>query len=133
MEEPVKLLSMAEVAKCKERNRTVMVINNAVYDITAFLDDHPGGAEILIEQAGKDATDVFEDVGHSTDAKELMEKYKIGELVEEDRVQRTAKPSAISDTGNETNFSYWKLCAVSVALVAVATVLYRAYYIEKGH
>lgn len=31
---------------------------------------------------GKDATDAFEDVGHSSDAKKLMADYKIGELCE---------------------------------------------------
>lgn len=30
--------------------------------------------------AGKDATDEFEDVGHSDSAKEMMEKYYIGEV-----------------------------------------------------
>ena len=30
--------------------------------------------------AGKDATDDFEDVGHSDDAKEIMAKYYIGEI-----------------------------------------------------
>jgi cytochrome b involved in lipid metabolism len=35
-----------------------------------------------LEQAGNDGTEAFEDVGHSTDARELMKKYKIGELVE---------------------------------------------------
>lgn len=30
---------------------------------------HPGGEEVLIEQAGRDATEAFEDVGHSTDAR----------------------------------------------------------------
>ena len=30
--------------------------------------------------AGKDATEDFEDVGHSDDAKEIMEKYYIGEV-----------------------------------------------------
>ena len=43
---------------------------------------HPGGEEVLIEQAGKDATESFEDVGHSTDARDIMKKYKIGELCE---------------------------------------------------
>jgi len=28
------------------------------------------------------ATDAFEDVGHSTDARELMKKYAIGKLAE---------------------------------------------------
>lgn len=35
-----------------------------------------------MEQAGKDATEEFEDVGHSSDAREVMQKYKIGELIE---------------------------------------------------
>ncbi|CAG2058636.1 unnamed protein product [Timema podura] len=43
---------------------------------------HPGGEEVLLEQAGKDATEAFEDVGHSSDARGLMGKYKVGELVE---------------------------------------------------
>lgn len=33
-----------------------------------------------MEQAGKDGTEAFEDVGHSTDAREMMKKYKVGEL-----------------------------------------------------
>jgi cytochrome b involved in lipid metabolism len=35
-----------------------------------------------LEQAGGDGTEAFEDVGHSTDAREMMNKFKIGELVE---------------------------------------------------
>jgi len=47
-----------------------------------FCLQHPGGEEVLLEQAGKDATEEFEDVGHSSDAREVMQKYKIGELIE---------------------------------------------------
>lgn len=43
---------------------------------------HPGGEEVLMEQAGKDATEPFEDVGHSTDARELLKEYLIGTLPE---------------------------------------------------
>ncbi|KAJ0093401.1 hypothetical protein Patl1_25972 [Pistacia atlantica] len=43
-----------------------------VYDVTKFLEDHPGGDEVLLLATGKDATDDFEDVGHSSSAKELM-------------------------------------------------------------
>lgn len=35
----------------------------------SFIIQHPGGEEVLLEQAGKDATEAFEDVGHSTDAR----------------------------------------------------------------
>jgi cytochrome-b5 reductase len=51
-----------------------------VYDVTKYLEDHPGGAESLIEVAGKDATVTFEDVGHSADARETMESFLIGKL-----------------------------------------------------
>jgi cytochrome b involved in lipid metabolism len=43
---------------------------------------HPGGEEILIENAGDDATEAFEDVGHSSDAREMLKDYLIGELAE---------------------------------------------------
>jgi cytochrome b involved in lipid metabolism len=33
--------------------------------VTEYLDDHPGGAEVMLEQAGMDATDMFEDIGHT--------------------------------------------------------------------
>jgi hypothetical protein len=35
-----------------------------------------------LEQAGYDGTEAFEDIGHSSDARKIMKKYKIGELVE---------------------------------------------------
>lgn len=34
----------------------------------------------ILKFAGKDATDDFEDVGHSDSAREMMEKYYIGEI-----------------------------------------------------
>lgn len=46
---------------------------------------HPGGEEVLLEQAGRNASEAFEDVGHSSDAREMMLKYKVGELVESER------------------------------------------------
>ena len=42
------------------------------------ISQHPGGEEILIENAGEDSTENFEDVGHSSDAREMLEEYYIG-------------------------------------------------------
>lgn len=41
---------------------------------------HPGGEEVLREQAGGNATESFEDVGHSTDAREMASGMVIGEV-----------------------------------------------------
>ncbi|KAF7231823.1 hypothetical protein EG68_08569 [Paragonimus skrjabini miyazakii] len=46
---------------------------------------HPGGNIVLEEQAGGYATEPFEDVGHSEDAREMMKQYLIGELIPKDR------------------------------------------------
>lgn len=51
-----------------------------VYDVTKFLEEHPGGDEVLLEQAGGDATGSFNDVGHSKDAQEMTADYLIGYL-----------------------------------------------------
>ncbi|KAJ6828624.1 cytochrome b5 [Iris pallida] len=45
-----------------------------------FMDDHPGGDEVLLAATGKDATNDFEDVGHSNSAREMMDKYYIGDI-----------------------------------------------------
>lgn len=37
---------------------------------------------MITDVAGRDCTKEFDDVGHSSDAKKLMVKFKIGELVE---------------------------------------------------
>lgn len=51
--------------------------------MTRYLDDHPGGKEILLEVAGTNATDAFEDAGHSDEAREQMEPFCIGNLPSE--------------------------------------------------
>jgi cytochrome b involved in lipid metabolism len=48
--------------------------------VTKFLDEHPGGEEVLIESAGKDASKDFEVIGHSKAAQNLLRKYQVGVL-----------------------------------------------------
>lgn len=51
---------------------------NAERLCVSFPDEHPGGDEVLFNEAGKDATEAFEDVGHSDESRELLEKYEVG-------------------------------------------------------
>lgn len=62
---------------------------------------HPGGEEVLLEQAGRDGSEAFEDVGHSTDARELMLKYKIGEIVENERKPVKEKVNSWTNSASE--------------------------------
>ncbi|KOB73516.1 Cytochrome B5 [Operophtera brumata] len=77
-----------------------VLLEKAGQDATEPFEDHPGGEEVLLEKAGQDATEPFEDVSHSSDARSLMAKYKIGELVECDRV--TTKSAFAPQWSNDT-------------------------------
>ena len=39
-----------------------------------------GGEEVLLDVAGQEATEAFEDVGHSDEAREILEKLLVGDL-----------------------------------------------------
>lgn len=45
-----------------------------------YIPQHPGGDEVLLSEGGKDATEAFEDVGHSDDARALLPKMLVGEI-----------------------------------------------------
>jgi cytochrome b involved in lipid metabolism len=49
-----------------------------VYDVSKYLDDHPGGAEVMLDVSGQNADEFFEDIGHSGDARKELKKYLIG-------------------------------------------------------
>ncbi|KAK0750991.1 nitrate reductase [Schizothecium vesticola] len=55
------------------------VVNGQVYDGTAFLEGHPGGAASIIGAAGQDVTEEFMSI-HSDNAKAMMPTYHIGHL-----------------------------------------------------
>uniref|UniRef100_A0A673LE12 Cytochrome b5 n=1 Tax=Sinocyclocheilus rhinocerous TaxID=307959 RepID=A0A673LE12_9TELE len=76
----VKYYRLSEVEERNSFKSTWIIIHNKVYDVTKFLEEHPGGEEVLREQVGGDATESFEDVGHSTDAREMASSMVIGEL-----------------------------------------------------
>ncbi|XP_042511621.1 cytochrome b5-like [Macadamia integrifolia] len=75
-----KIYLFEDVAKHSQIKDCWLIISGKVYDVTSFMDDHPGGSEVLLSSTGKDATNDFEDVGHSDSAREMMEKYFIGEI-----------------------------------------------------
>ncbi|CAK1599257.1 unnamed protein product [Parnassius mnemosyne] len=125
MAQQIKLFTREEL-KCRNtRDDAILIIHNGVYDVTKFLDEHPGGEEVLLENAGKEATEPFEDVSHSSDARSLMQKYKIGELVEADRTQTKGAyaPQWSNDEAQEMgNMRAWM---VPIVLAVAATILYR--------
>ncbi|KAL4187462.1 hypothetical protein AMTRI_Chr09g39140 [Amborella trichopoda] len=101
-----------------------------VYDVTPFMDDHPGGDEVLLSSTGKDATNDFEDVGHSQDAKEMMNKYYIGEIdpstIPAKRVYQPAKQAAYNP--DKTSEFVIKILQFLVPLLILGLAVTIRYY-----
>ncbi|RWS01028.1 nitrate reductase-like [NADH] [Dinothrombium tinctorium] len=56
-----------------------IIVAGFVYNVTDFVDEHPGGAEEILHNAGKDVTSEFMRI-HSETAKQMLKQYKIGKL-----------------------------------------------------
>ncbi|KAK0245838.1 FMN-dependent dehydrogenase-domain-containing protein [Armillaria nabsnona] len=61
--------TLQQVAEHSTASSCWVIIKNSVYDVTDFLSEHPGGAQIILKYAGKDATLAYEQI-HPPDALE---------------------------------------------------------------
>lgn len=124
-------ITLEEVKKHNTRSSVWFVIHNKVYDVTKFMDEHPGGEEVLLEQAGKNASEIFEDVSHSADAKDLMKNYLVGELPENERTAEPVKQSTIKTEKKHFNDSdhslslTWAQWCITLAVSATVGLLVR--------
>ncbi|CAH7675848.1 putative cytochrome b5 [Phakopsora pachyrhizi] len=127
------------IEELKELNRSEnlhLSIHGKVYSIAKFLDDHPGGDEVLIsESGGKDATESFEDVGHSDEARSLMEKYYVGtcselgpkktRTVKSNDRSTDEKSSSMGDSSSSDGGGFGYLVPLAVL---IAYLSYRFYF-----
>uniref|UniRef100_UPI003AAD0DAF cytochrome b5 isoform X1 n=1 Tax=Centroberyx gerrardi TaxID=166262 RepID=UPI003AAD0DAF len=125
----VKYFRLTEIEEQNTFKSTWIIINHKVYDVTKFLEEHPGGEEVLREQAGGDATESFEDVGHSTDAREMAGSLLIGELHPDDR-DKIAKPAESLVTTIHDQQSWWSNWLIPCLAAAIVTLMYRMYVTE---
>ncbi|EEZ99897.1 uncharacterized protein LOC656171 [Tribolium castaneum] len=92
-----RLITMEEVSWHDNANDCWIIIYDRVYDITDFLDEHPGGGDILLEYAGRDASVAFRGSGHSKQALRALSRFEIGELPTHERIFRKPGGFKISD------------------------------------
>lgn len=82
-EQKIKYYSLNEVQKHNSKESCWTIIKNYVYDLTEWIDKHPGGADKILSLCGKDGTKSFVKK-HSEQEKpeRILEEHKIGELKE---------------------------------------------------
>ncbi|KAL2259654.1 hypothetical protein VTK26DRAFT_6613 [Humicola hyalothermophila] len=75
--------TLAEVESHNSRKSCFVTLGDKVYDVTDFLDSHPGGEDLVLEYAGKDVGDILQDVSshpHSDAAYEVLDDSLVGFL-----------------------------------------------------
>ena len=72
--------TLDEVKKHHARDDAWMALHGRVYNITPYLNYHPGGVETLLEAAGVDGTDLFDKYHSWVNAKGIMQACCVGRL-----------------------------------------------------
>lgn len=71
---------LSEVSMHNKPTDCWLIINGKVYDVTDFVEEHPGGIAIL-NNAGGDATAGFFGPQHPPSVQDVLNLYLIGELM----------------------------------------------------
>lgn len=110
-----------------------------VYDVSRYLDDHPGGRDVLLEVAGADASNDFDFVGHSKSAIKSLAEFEVGSLEGYVNAQRLVPNNSYSlltqslvcgtEAGAETTYHATEGGTQSAARVAG----YRKGHLAAGH
>lgn len=121
--ESVKVYEFDEISKHTTHDDVWVVINGKVYNVSSYIDEHPGGEEVILDVAGTDATEAFEDIGHSDEAHEILARLQIGILKGGKIVEHKARESYAQESSG-----------VNVPLVAVVLFLAiaGAYYYKTN-
>lgn len=128
--EVTKEFTLEEVQQHTSTSSCWLIIGNSsnggpkVYDVTEYLDNHPGGAEVMLDVAGQDADEFFEDIGHSNEARKEMKKYLIGNFKLDEKTLAAMKEAAEKKKNAKSSGNMGLLMVV---LIGVAAVLFRVY------
>ncbi|KPI88723.1 putative nitrate reductase [Leptomonas seymouri] len=76
-------------ALAADPDRIIVVIQNNVYDVTHFVDTHPGGPSVLRHNNGKDITDTFF-MMHGPETASQLPEFFMGRLVTEEELHPPA-------------------------------------------
>lgn len=92
-------LTRAEVETHNSASSCYVTIGSKVYDVTDFVDDHPGGGSLIMEYAGKDVEEILKEPTshpHSEAAYEVLDDSLVGFVVNE----KLAAPNGHAKSAN---------------------------------
>ncbi|KAI1397972.1 acyl-CoA dehydrogenase NM domain-like protein [Hypoxylon fuscum] len=88
-----KTFSKSDVASHNKGDSLWIIVDDDVYDLTKFQDEHPGGKKILTRVAGKDASKQFWKYHNESILKKYKPKLQVGSLDSKPKPEPTPEPS----------------------------------------
>lgn len=97
------VLSSVELAKHNSSQSCWLLISGKIYDVTTYLNQHPGNASTILPSCGIDATQAYDTKGsrgrpHSGNANAMLADYFIGNLNQNITVSPANLPNSTSTT-----------------------------------
>ncbi|XP_076281835.1 cytochrome b5 reductase 4 isoform X2 [Lasioglossum baleicum] len=74
------IVSLSELANHNKQNDAWIAIRGIVFNVTRYMDFHPGGISELMRGVGKDATKLFENVHAWVNYQSILQKCVVGRL-----------------------------------------------------
>ncbi|GAA5813212.1 hypothetical protein MFLAVUS_006686 [Mucor flavus] len=75
-----KKYTIEEVTKHQQADDCWIIVHDKIYDISPFLNEHPGGKKVLLKAGGTDATRQFDAFHSPAVLQNIAAKYLIGEI-----------------------------------------------------
>lgn len=77
-------IALSDVARHSSDTDCWMAIDGLIYDLTAYLPEHPSRPSIIVPWCGREASEAYQTKtkgrSHSQEANQLLIKYRIGVL-----------------------------------------------------
>ncbi|GLA41908.1 hypothetical protein AnigIFM63309_010228 [Aspergillus niger] len=97
------ILSREEVEKHSTRESCWVAIHGSVYDVTDFLDEHPGGPQVILRCAGKDGTADFDSVHDKDVLSQALPPSALKGIVQPDTLATASRPLPKTSATAEEN------------------------------
>ncbi|KAF2660829.1 hypothetical protein K491DRAFT_687951 [Lophiostoma macrostomum CBS 122681] len=97
-----KVFDYAEVAKHNTAESCWVILYGNVYDVTKFIPEHPGGAKVILQLAGTDATEEYDPIHPPGILEEnLSEEDKLGTINADTLPSSEKSPAETGDVAEE--------------------------------
>ncbi|KAF4694965.1 hypothetical protein FOZ60_006483 [Perkinsus olseni] len=125
-DEAVKVYTKEEVEAHNKGDDCWIIVHGSVYDVTDFVESHPGGPEVITTISGGNVTEDFEEIGHSDEARRQAKAHRIGVLEGHEDSKGIPMNSELESSGGVVGVGV-------LPVILIAGVAFVAYYVMSGH